>query len=153
MLNPDFRDMLSALSAEKAEYLVVGAYALAAHGLPRATGDLDLWIRSSEENAEAVWRALQRFGTLAPGIDKKDLRNPGTVIQIGVQPRRIDLLTTIDGVRFSEAWLQRLEIELDGIRVPVLSRADLIRNKKAAGRPKDLADLETLEDAGGAPSQ
>ena len=109
MLNPDFRDMLSALSAERAEYLLVGAYAVAVHGLPRATGDLDIWIRASDANARRVWRALGRFGAPLSELREADLQTPGIVVQIGVAPRRIDLLTAIDGVAFDEAWSERWE--------------------------------------------
>src|SRR5687768_14396921 len=103
MLNPDFRDMLFALSAEKVEFLVVGAYALAAHGHPRATGDLDLWARPSAENAHKLLRALAAFGAPLESIREADLTTPGNVLQVGVEPRRIDLLTAIDGVEFDDA--------------------------------------------------
>jgi predicted nucleotidyltransferase len=145
LLNRDFRDMLSALSDEHAEFLLVGAYALAVHGLPRATGDLDLWIRSSADNAGRVWRALVRFGAPVGDLRQEDLRTPGVVVQIGVAPRRIDLLTSIDAVEFDDAWAQRTEVELEGVRVPVIGRRELIVNKKAVGRPQDLADVARLE--------
>ena len=124
MLNRDYRDMLSVFCAEKVEFLLVGAYALAAHGLPRATGDMDLWVRAKPGNARRVWRALA---------------------QIGVAPRRIDILTAIEGVDFEEAWQNRMEVEIEDLRIPVLSREDLVRNKKAAARPQDLADVSRLE--------
>lgn len=146
-MNPDFLDMLSALSAEDAEYLLVGAYALAVHGYPRATGDIDLWVRPTAENAERVWRALERFGAPRLDLTRADLARPDTVFQIGLPPRRIDLMTGIDGVSFDDAWPGRLIRELDGLHVPVISRAALIRNKRAAGRPKDLADADWLERA------
>jgi hypothetical protein len=145
VLNPDFRDMLSALYAEGAEFLLVGAYALAAHGLPRATGDMDIWVRCSEENAGRVWRALQRFGAPLTGLTSDDLRTPDLVLQIGVAPRRIDILTAIDGVQFDEAWPERQVVEVEGLTIPVMGRAHLIQNKKAAGRPQDLADVAWLE--------
>lgn len=145
MLNPDFRDMLSALHAEHVEFLLVGAYALAAHGLPRATGDMDIWMRCSDENAQRVWRALQRFGAPLADLTLDDLKTPDTVFQIGVAPRRIDLLTSIDGVEFDEAWPQRMNIEVEGQTFAVLSRAHLLQNKKASGRPRDLADAAWLE--------
>lgn len=144
MLNPDYRDMLSALSAAGAEFLVVGAYALASHGLPRATGDIDLWIRPDAANAERVWQALEAFGAPLRDLSRADLCQPQTVCQIGVAPRRIDLLTGIDGVEFEEAWTTRMTIEIDGLCVPVLGLAELVRNKRASGRTKDLADLEEL---------
>ena len=148
MLNPDYRDMLSALSEEQVEYLLVGAYALAVHGLPRATGDIDLWVRASSDNAERVLRALERFGAPLLDLSKDDLMMPGTVFQIGLAPSRIDLLTSLDGVGFDEAWQAREERNLEGLRIPVIGREHLIRNKKAVGRPKDIADAAWLEAEG-----
>jgi hypothetical protein len=145
LLNPDFRDMLSALSSEDAEFLLVGAYALAAHGLPRATGDMDIWIRRSEENAVRVRRALRRFGAPLTGLTKDDLKTPNLVLQIGVAPRRIDILTSIDAVQFDEAWSDRQVIEVEGLTIGVLGRSHLIQSKRAAGRPQDLADVAWLE--------
>ena len=145
LLNPDFRDMLSALCDESVEFLLVGAYALAAYGLPRATGDMDIWIRCSDENAERVLRALQRFGAPLFDLTADDLQAAGTVFQIGLAPRRIDILTSIDGVLFDDAWSHRKVIELEGLTVPAIGRAHLIQNKKATGRPKDLADVAWLE--------
>ena len=145
MLNPDFRDMLSALSDEGAEYLLVGAYAVAVHGIPRATGDLDLWIRVSSQNAGRVLRALARFGAPVTDVGAADLTRAGTVVQIGVAPRRIDLLTTLDALQFDEAWARRTHVDVEGMRIPVIGLADLIRNKKAVGRPQDLADVARLE--------
>jgi hypothetical protein len=146
LLNPDFRDMLSALCDEDVEFLLVGAYALAAHGLPRATGDMDIWVRCSIENAERIYRALQRFGAPLFDLTINDLQVAGTVFQIGLAPRRIDILTSIDGVLFDDAWSHRKVIELEGLTVPAIGRAHLIQNKKATGRPKDLADVAWLED-------
>ena len=145
VLNPDFRDMLCALSAEAAEYLLVGAYALAVHGVPRATGDLDVWVRPTEDNARRVHSALTRFGAPFADLTEGDLVRPGTVFQIGIAPNRIDLLTSIDGVTFDEAWSARRVVQIDGLDVPVLARHHLIRNKKATGRPQDLADAARLE--------
>jgi hypothetical protein len=144
-LNTDFLDMLSALSEEGAEYLLVGAYALAVHGLPRATGDLDIWISTTSENRRRVWRALERFGTLLHELEEEDLAADDLVFQIGLVPQRIDILTAIDGVEFEEAWPERLETEVSGQTVPVISRDHLSRNKRASGRPQDLADLAWLE--------
>ena len=145
MLNPDYSDMLSALSEEGAEFLIVGAFALAAHGLPRATGDIDIWIGRSRENAERILRALVQFGAPTHGLTASDLEAPDVVFQIGVAPRRIDILTTIDGVTFDDAWLSRVMVSLEGLSVPVISRTHLIQNKRASGRPKDLADLAWLD--------
>ena len=146
MLNPDFRDMLSLFNEERVEYLVVGAYALAYHGLPRATGDIDLWISRSDENAKRVWQTLVRFGVPIAGLTMNDLKEPGTVSQIGVAPRRIDILTSIDGVEFEEAVSERGEVEIEGIKIPIIGRRHLIRNKKATGRPQDRADVARLEE-------
>jgi hypothetical protein len=144
-LNPDYRDMLSALSGEVAEYLLVGAYALAVHGVPRATGDIDLWVRPDPDNARRVLAALRRFGAPHAELTERELVTPGTVFQIGVAPRRIDILTSIDGVDFDEAWTMRRVVEIEGLPVPVISRTHLIRNKKATGRPQDAADAARLE--------
>ena len=145
MLNPDFRDILSAFSDEQVEYMVVGAYALAAYGYIRATGDLDLWIRRSEDNSSRVWRALTRFGAPMSQLNIADLQSPGNVFQIGVEPGRIDVLTSIDGVDFDQAQPHQTIVELEGLTLPVIGRADLVRNKKASGRPVDQADLAWLE--------
>ena len=149
-MNPDFSDILSAFSAERAEFLVVGAYALAAHGLPRATRDLDLWVGTAGGNPERVHRALIRFGAPVDDPSLEDLRRGDLVFQIGVAPQRIDVLTSIDGVEFAAAWADRLEAELGGVRVPVISRKHLAQNKRASGRPQDLADLAWLESRPGA---
>jgi len=140
--------MLSELSARQAEFLVVGAYALAGHGLPRATGDIDIWIRPTSENAVRVWQALAAFGAPLETLTVDDLTTPGVFFQIGIPPRRTDILTAIDGVEFEEAWQTRLDCLIDGIELPVLGRDCLIRNKRAAARPKDLADLAWLESDG-----
>ncbi|MEK6335168.1 MAG: hypothetical protein AABM67_09480 [Acidobacteriota bacterium] len=145
MLNSDFRDMLSAFCEEKVEFMLVGAYAVAAHGLPRATGYIDLWIRSSDDNVARVWRALNRFGAPLSSLSKKDLTKPGNVIQIGVAPRRIDILTEITGVSFDEAKAEQILISLEGLTIPVIGWSHLIRNKKAVGRPQDQADVARLE--------
>jgi hypothetical protein len=147
-LNPDFVEMLSALCEERAEFLLVGALALAVHGRPRATGDMDLWIRPTRENAGRVIAALRRFGAPMDQVTEADLVRPDTVFQIGVQPRRIDILTGIDGVSFDEAWAGRLDREVEdhsGLRIPVIGRRELIRNKRSTGRTQDLADAEALE--------
>ena len=146
-MNSDFRDILSAFIAEGVEFLLVGAYALAAHGVPRATGDIDLWVRPSPENATRVWTALAKFGAPVSNLSTADLTTPGLIYQIGIRPRRIDVITSIDGIEFHEAWLNRTEVLIDGLMIPVLGRTDLIRNKRAAGRPKDKADLALLEES------
>jgi hypothetical protein len=148
-VNPDFRDILSAFAAEDVEFMVVGAYALAAHGLPRATGDIDLWVGTAGENPGRVRKALIRFGAPVDALAEDDLRRPDLVFQIGVAPQRIDVLTSIDGVNFADAWGCRLQADLGGLSLPVISRDDLIRNKRACSRPQDLADLARLEESKG----
>ncbi|MFO8099301.1 MAG: nucleotidyltransferase [Salinibacter sp.] len=145
MLNPDYHDILSAFGDADVEYLVVGAYAMAAHGHPRATGDLDLWIRRSPQNAKRVFHAVDTFGAPLHDVEESDFTTPELVFQIGVEPRRVDILTSIDGVTFEEAWAARFIIEIEGLSIPVLSRHHLIQNKRAVGRPQDQADVARLE--------
>ena len=145
-MNEDFRDLLSCLLDAGTRFVVVGAHAMAVHGVPRATGDLDVWIDRSPTNAEKVWEALKRFGAPVEGlgVGRTDLEAPDRVIQIGVPPRRIDLLTGITGVDFETAWTSRISHEVSGLTVPFLGRQDLLKNKRATKRLKDLADLEAL---------
>lgn len=145
MLNPDFIDILSAFSEEKVEYLVVGGYAMAFYGYVRATGDIDLWIRISEENIRRVWRALQSFGAPLGNLAVKDLLLPGTVYQIGVVPNRIDVINEITGVEFEQAWKSRTSVEFEELSIPLIGKEDLLRNKKATNRPKDRSDVIWLE--------
>ena len=145
MISSDYRDILSVFIDEGVEYLVVGAYALAAHGLPRATGDIDLWVNATSENAGKVWLALKKFGAPLSQINSGDFEEPGIVYQIGVPPNRIDVLTSIDGVEFTDAWGRRYQVNIDELVVPVISREHLILNKKTAGRPQDLVDIAQLE--------
>ena len=147
-MNRDFKDLLSAFNAQGVEYLVVGAHALAAHGHVRATKDLDVWVRADPANAARVLRALRAFGAPLHDLTEADLARAGLIFQIGVPPLRIDVLTSIDGVAFSEAWPARLASHFDDLPVAVLSRAHLIQNKRAAGRLQDLADVERLEGRG-----
>jgi hypothetical protein len=145
-MNRDFAEMLNALSAEGAEVLVVGAYAVAGHGLPRATGDIDLWVRPSPENAARVWRALERFGAPRSRLTPASFTEPDIVYQIGLPPNRIDILTTIDGVAFADAWAERVMSTVDGVTFPMISKHHLLANKRATGRPQDLADVARLEE-------
>jgi hypothetical protein len=144
-MNRDFAEMLSALSAAGAEFLVVGAHAVAAHGYPRATGDLDVWVRPTTENAGRVWSALEQFGAPRFDLCLEDLSRPGVVFQIGVPPCRIDILTEITGVTFDSAWPGRLTAMVDGQSLPFIGRKELLANKRAVGRPKDLGDVAFLE--------
>jgi hypothetical protein len=143
-LNKDWREFLELLNSNRVEYLVVGAFAVAFHGFPRYTADLDLLVRPTGENAERVLRALSEFGFGKLGIQAKDLYSPGMVIQLGVKPNRIDLLTAISGVSFEEAWATRNDAELDGIATHFVGRAALLRNKEQTGRAKDLGDAQEL---------
>lgn len=137
--------MLFALSEANAEFLLVGAYALAVHGHPRATGDLDIWVRADSKNAPRVFQSLAAFGAPLDDLTIEDLSKPGVVFQIGVEPSRIVILTAISGVDFNRAWDRRVSIEMDGVCINVLGREDLIVNKRASGRPKDLVDADTLD--------
>ena len=145
MLNPDFRDMLSCLKGAGVEFIVVGAYALAAHGHPRATGDIDIWVRSSLENAQKVISALEEFGAPLSNLSAEDFTTPDLIVQLGIEPCRIDLLTGIDGLAFDEAWENKLPVILDDLEIYVLSRGDLLKNKIASGRAKDQGDIAWLE--------
>jgi hypothetical protein len=145
MLNEDYKDILQSLADEKVRFLLIGAYAMAAYGYPRATLDIDIWVLPSPENAEAVFRALQRFGAPLQNLTLQDLQMDGTVFQIGVAPRRIDIITAASGLQFEEAFEHSLIVDIEGIEIHIPSLTDLIRNKKASGRTRDLADAEALE--------
>lgn len=136
--------MLSCLKDEEVDFIVVGAYALAAHGFPRATGDLDIWVRNSSENAQKVMRALMKFGAPLSDLSEEDFTAPDLVIQLGVEPCRIDLLTGIDGVEFNKAWRSKVNITIDELEIGILSKEDLLRNKLATNRDKDQGDIEWL---------
>jgi hypothetical protein len=144
-MNQDFRDLLAEFNARGVEYLVVGAHALAAHGHVRATKDLDVWVRPEANNASRVVAALGAFGAPLHDLSVADMTAPGTIFQIGVAPIRIDVITSIDGVDFEDAWSRRIQAPFADQVVPVLSREDLIRNKRAAGREQDLLDVKWLE--------
>lgn len=143
-MNPDYSALLSALCGADVRFLIVGAYALAWYGHPRATRDLDVWIQASPENAARLISALRAFGAPLEAIDETTFSSPGAVFQIGVAPVRIDILTAVDGLNFAEAWDNRRTGELDGLRVSFLSPDDFVRNKRAVGRAQDLADIERL---------
>jgi hypothetical protein len=139
--------MLSALCEAGVEFLVVGGYAVIAHGYPRATGDIDIWVRPTAENARRVMSALRSFGAPLADLTEQDLVTPGLIFQIGVVPSRIDIITEIDGVTFGDAWATRMTAVVEGRDVPVLGREALLRNKKASGRTKDLLDARWLEES------
>jgi hypothetical protein len=144
LLNPNFKDMLVALNDAEADYLVVGAYAMAAHGCPRSTGDIDFWVRPTPENASRVWNALASFGAPMEEIAVEDFSTPGVVFQIGIAPQRVDVMTSVSGVEFEDAWPNRIVADLDGLRADVIGREQLLQNKIASGRPKDIVDVNIL---------
>jgi len=145
MLNTDYKEMLQCLADERVEFLLVGAYALAGHGYPRATMDIDIWVMPSPDNAQAVLRAIEKFGAPLHGLTSADLQKDDTIFQIGVAPRRIDIITGASGLRFEDARSKSTEIEIENLTVRIPSIDDLITNKRASGRTKDLADVEALE--------
>ena len=149
-LHEDFRDLLVLFADVGVEFVIVGAYALAFHGTPRASGDIDLFVRASPPNAQRVFAALARFGAPleSAGVTAADFAQPGAVYQIGLPPRRIDVLTEISGVTFDEAWQSRATVEIDGRVVGFIGRSTLLKNKEAAGRPQDVADAARLRRTG-----
>ena len=144
MLNSDYKDILESLLNEDAEFILVGAYALALHGFPRATMDIDIWVNPMPDNAEKVYTALGKFGAPMGQISVADLSKDDTIFQIGVAPRRIGILTRISGVNFEEAWKDAIKVDIDGITLNILSANHLIKNKLATGRAKDIDDAENL---------
>ncbi len=145
MLHQDFREFLTLLNSNGVEYLVVGGYALAAHGHPRYTGDIDIWLSPSAANIARLVAVLEQFGFSGLGIAADDIAKPGSVVQLGVAPVRIDLLSSIDGVMFDECYPRRVMLEFGGVNVAVIGITDFRRNKLATGRLKDLADIEALD--------
>lgn len=144
-MNQDFVDLLRAFSAHEVRYLVVGAYALGVHGRPRATGDLDVWIEATPDNAARVMAALAEFGAPLSDVTATEFSRPGVVFQLGLPPRRIDVLTALTGLSFAEAWPHRVRSAFGPISVDFIGRDAFIANKRATGRAKDLGDVESLE--------
>ena len=142
----DFRDLLVLFADSGVEFVIVGAYALAFHGTPRASGDIDVFVRPAPDNGQRVFDALARYGAplASAGVTVGDFARPGMVYQIGLPPRRIDILTEISGVTFDEAWASRSVAEVEGRAVSFIGRAALLKNKEASGRPKDIADAARL---------
>jgi hypothetical protein len=143
--NRDFRDLFFELNKAEARYLVVGAYAVTFHSHPRYTKDLDVWVEPTEANAQRVWAALAAFGAPMDRVRPADLAKPGVVFQIGVEPNRIDILTRVTGVEFGAAWPRRVSSPYADGTIQILSREDLLRNKRAVGRPQDLLDADSIE--------
>ena len=146
-LQSDLREFVELLNSRKVDYLVVGGHAVAFHGYPRFTGDIDFFVRPTRENADKIMDALLAFGFGDLGLEPESFTTPDTVVQLGRPPNRIDLLTTISAVDFDDAWAGREQGTLDGLPVFFIGRDALIRNKRAASRAKDRADLEALEES------
>jgi hypothetical protein len=144
LLTDDFKEFLRSLNANHVDYLLVGGYAVGLHGYPRATVDLDVWVRATPGNAECVLRSLRDFGFDVPTLEPRLFIDPQSIVRFGVPPFRIEVMTSIDGVEYEACRERAVEFDLDGVPVPVISLADLKANKRAAGRHKDLADLENL---------
>lgn len=145
MLNEDYKEILQSLLRNKVRFLIVGAYAMGVYGYPRATGDFDIWVDASIENSKKIYQSLSEFGAPLSNITEKTFVKKGVIFQIGVAPRRIDILTHIDGVIFEEAYKARKTIEIEGLRLPFLSKENLIKNKQSTGREKDKLDVAYLK--------
>jgi predicted nucleotidyltransferase len=144
-LNQDFKEFIQSLNDNGVRYLVVGGYAVARHGHPRYTKDIDIWIEMSKDNAAHIIEALDGFGFASLGLKEDDFLEADQIIQLGYPPSRIDILTTLLGVEFPECYPSRLTVEMDGVLVDFIDLENLKKNKKATGRHQDLADLENLE--------
>ncbi len=144
MLNPDFKEFIQSLNDNQVRYLVIGGYAVALHGYPRYTKDIDLWIQMEPENAARMLKALEQFGFSSLGLQAADFLVPDQIIQLGYPPNRIDLITTPPGVEFESCYAARVDVEIDGIVVSFIDLENLRKSKQAAGRLQDLADLENL---------
>lgn len=145
MLNQDFREFIQSLNANQVRYLVIGGYAVALHGYPRYTKDMDVWIEMTAENAAKMVKALDQFGFRSLGLKMNDFLEPHQIIQLGYPPARIDLITTPPGIDFESCYTSRVEVEIEGVIVNFIDLENLKRSKRAAGRLQDLADLENLE--------
>ncbi len=142
---PDWIELCRLFGARFVDYLLIGGQAVIAHGYPRLTKDMDLWVRPSRENGVRILEALTDFGTPVRGFAPERFVDPETIVMLGLEPFRVDLLTHIPGVEFEAAWQRRSSVTLDGVLVPLIGRDDLITNKRAVGRLQDLADVEALE--------
>jgi len=144
MLNEDYKEMLQLLLEEQVDFMIVGAYALGTHGYPRATGDIDIWVKPDIINSKKLYSALLRFGAPLGQIQIDEFSIEGVIFQIGVIPRRIDIITKIDGITYEEADEDKIIVEIEDLKIPVISLEKLIRNKIATGREKDQLDIKTL---------
>jgi hypothetical protein len=145
VLNSDFREFIELLNANNVRYLIVGGYAVGFHGYPRYTKDLDVWIEISNENAENIVAALNQFGFGAVNFKAIDFLNPEEFIQLGYPPNRIDLITSCEGVNFSDCYASKMQIEINGLKIDFIDHENLLKNKQAVGRPQDLADISNLK--------
>lgn len=143
-MNKDFKEFIQLLNANNVKYLIVGGYAVGFHGYPRYTKDLDVWLLVSEENAEKIINTLKQFGFGGVGLNKTDFLKTEEFVQLGYPPNQIDLVTSCDGVEFSECYKSKLEIEIDDTTINFIDLDNLRKNKKASGRPQDIADLDNL---------
>lgn len=148
MLNEDYKEMLQLLLEEQVDFMIVGAYALGTHGYPRATGDIDIWVKPNNINSKKLYKALARFGAPIDQIRIDEFSTEGIIFQIGVIPRRIDIITKIDGVTYEEADKDKINVEIEGLKIPVISLEKLLRNKMATGREKDELDIKILTKKG-----
>lgn len=143
---PDLKECIELLNANRVEFLIVGAHALAYHGHPRYTGDMDIFVRPTQENSARIVATLVAFGFGSLGMDSDDFAHPDHEVQLGVAPNRIDILTSLSGLDFDDAWRDKVAGVLDDVPVFYLSKESLIRNKEFTGRPQDLADVQRLKD-------
>jgi hypothetical protein len=146
MLNQDFKEFIQLLNENQVKYLVIGGYAVAVHGHPRYTKDIDIWIEISEENAQKLVTALTQFGFESLGLTSEDFQTPNQIIQLGYPPNRIDLITNPDGIDFQTCYDSKIEVTLNDVQVKFINLDNLKKNKLASGRLQDLADLEKLQD-------
>jgi len=144
MLNDDYREMLQILLGNEVRFLIIGAYALGAYGYPRATGDFDIWVEPETVNSQRIFSSLAEFGAMLSGISDATFTEEGIVYQIGIAPRRIDIITRIDGVDFTQAYANKEWIEVEDLKIPFISKNDLIKNKRSTGRIKDSLDADHL---------
>lgn len=145
MLNEDYKEILQNLLSNKVKFLVVGAYAMGAYGYPRATGDFDIWVEASADNSQKIYKSLSEFGAPLCDITKKTFAQKGIIFQIGVSPRRIDIITHIDGIDFQKAYKSRENIKIENLSIPFISKENLIKNKQSTGREKDRLDANYLK--------